>query len=96
VLFDPAVVRGLGAELLERSTEAFSRLLAPAAAGVNEADVGDDLAFGLLVVQLPEERKRTSEVRERRVVVSPTRHCERKAVQGECLRSLVAQLADDR
>jgi len=95
VLFDPAVVRRLGAELLERRAEAFSRLLAAAPAAVNEADVGNDLAFGLLVVQLPEERKRSSKVRECRVVVATTGHGKRKAVQGQCLSSLVAQLADD-
>ena len=95
MLFDPAVVSGLGAEFLERRAEAFSRLLAAAAAAVNEADVGNDLAFGLLVVELPEERKRASKVRECRVVVATTGHGKRKAVQGQCLSSLVAELADD-
>jgi hypothetical protein len=95
VLFDPAVVRRLGAELLERRAEAFSRLLAAAAAAVNEADVGNDLTFGLLVVELPEERKRASKVRERRIVVPTSGHGKRKAVQGQCLAALVAELADD-
>jgi hypothetical protein len=95
VLFDPAVVRCLGAELLERRAETFSRLLAAAAAAVNEADVGNDLAFGLLVVELPEESKRASKVRERCIVVPTSGHGEREAVQGQCLSSLVAELADD-
>jgi hypothetical protein len=50
MVFDPAVVRRLGAELLERRAEAFSRLLTATAATVNEADVGDDMALGLHVV----------------------------------------------
>ena len=95
MLFDPAVIRCLGAKLLERRAETFSRLLTAAAAAVNEADVGNDLAFGLLVVELPEERKRASKVRERRIVVPTSGHGERKAVQGQCLSSLVAELAHD-
>ena len=95
MLFDPVVVRRLGAELLERRAEAFSRLLAATAATVNEADVGDDLALGLRVVELPEERQRACEVRERRGVVAAAGHGERKAVQGQRLSSLVAELADD-
>jgi hypothetical protein len=69
-------------------------LLATTAATVNEADVGDDLTFGLLIVEFPEERKRAPKVRERRVVVAPTGHGKRKAVQGQCLCSFVAELAD--
>jgi hypothetical protein len=95
VLFDPVVVRRLGAELLERRAQAFSRLLAATAATVNEADVGDDLALGLRVVELPEEDQRASEVRERRVVVAAAGHGERKAVQSQRLYSLVTELADD-
>jgi hypothetical protein len=70
-------------------------LSATTAATVNETDVGDDLTFGLLVVELPEERKRAPKVRERRVVVAATGHGKRKAVQGQCLSSFVAELADD-
>jgi hypothetical protein len=95
VLFDPAVVRRLGAELLERGAEAFSRLLTATAATVNEADVGDDLALGLRVVELSKERQRASEVCERRVVVPAAGHGERKAVERQRLSSPVAELADD-
>lgn len=63
-------------------------------ATMNEADVGDDLTFGLLIVELPEERKRAPEVRERRVVVPATGHGKRKAIQGQCLSTLVPELSD--
>jgi hypothetical protein len=70
-------------------------LLTATAATMDEADVGDDLAFGLLVVELPKERERASEVGEGRIVVAGAGHCERKAVQSERLSALVAELADD-
>jgi len=94
LLFDPTVVRRLGGQLFERRTQTFGRLPATTTATVNETDVGHDLTFGLLIVELPEERKGAPEVRERRVVVAATGHSQRQAIQGQCLSSLVAELAD--
>jgi hypothetical protein len=69
-------------------------LLATTAASVNETDVGYDLTFGLLIVELPEEGKRAPKVGERRVVVAATGDGKRKAVQGQRFSSFVAELAD--
>jgi hypothetical protein len=86
---------GAGFKLAERRLQAGERLFAAAAAPEEKAEICDDLAFVVIVVQRTEDGGSLLETIERPLVVAGVAECQREVIERHRLAASLAELADE-
>jgi hypothetical protein len=86
---------GTGFKLAERRLQAGERLFAAAAAPEEKAEICDDLALVVIVVQLTEDGGSLLETIERPLVVAGVAECQREVIERHRLAASLTELADE-
>jgi hypothetical protein len=86
---------GTGFKLAERRFQAGERLFAAAAAPEEKAEICDDLAFVVMIVELTEDGGSLLETIERPLVVAGVAECQREVIERHRLAASLAEPADE-
>jgi len=86
---------GTGFKLAERRFQAGERLFAAAAAPEEKAEICDDLAFVVMIVELTEDGGSLLETIERPLVVAGVAECQREVIERHRLAASLTELADE-
>jgi hypothetical protein len=95
LLLHTTVGVGTGFKLAERRLQAGERLFMAAAAPEEKAEICDDLAFVVIVVQLTEDGGSLLETIERPLVVAGVAECQREVIQRHRLAASLTEPADE-
>jgi hypothetical protein len=86
---------GTGFKLAERRLQAGERLFVAAAAPEEKAEIWDDLAFVVMIVQITEDGGSLLETIERPLVVAGVAECQREVIERHRLAASLTELADE-
>jgi hypothetical protein len=86
---------GTGFKLAERRLQAGERFFAAAAAPEEKAEICDDLAFVVMIVQLTEDGGSLLETIERPLVVAGVAECQREVIERHRFAASLTDLADE-